>query len=241
MRMDEIGWHHTHDAAFHIVRPEGAGDWLLLLIKSPAQIDGQPVENGTLIIFTSEHPQDYGANGAQYIDDWMHFEPDADERALLEALQIPLNTPVKLKNCNALSKLLREINFEFYSAHRYRLEAVNLQFRLLLYGIAEQLTPPKADLNARLQWIRESIYRKPFDRFSAVRFAGELSVTPEQFEQEYEARFGIAFSEDIRRSMLSYGRERLLSGDMTDEEAAQLCCYADTAEFLRDLSKYFPE
>lgn len=241
MRMDEIGWHHTHDAAFHMERPEGAGDWLMLLIKSPAKIDGKPVGAGTLIIYTAEYPQDYGADGAQYIDDWMHFEPDADERQLLSDLQIPLNTPVKLKNSNALSKMLREINFEFYSAHQYRLEVVNLQFRTLLYQIAEQLNAPKSDLTARLQWIHESIYRKPFDKFSAVRFAAELSVTPEQFEEAYASQFGIAFTEDIKRSILGYGRERLMSGGMTDEEAAQLCCFADTAEFLHDLAKYYPE
>ena len=241
MRMDEIGWHHTHDAAFHMERPEGAGDWLMLLIKSPAKIDGQPVGAGTLIIYTAEYPQDYGADGAQYIDDWMHFEPDADERKLLDDLQIPLNTPVKLKNSNALSKILREINFEFYSAHQYRLEVVTLQFRTMLYQIAEQIASPKSDLTARLQWIRESIYRKPFDKFSAVRFAAELSVTPEQFDTAYQAQFGISFSDDIRRSILGYGRERLMNGDMTDEEAAQLCCYADTAEFLHDLAKYYPE
>ena len=129
MRMDEIGWHHIHDAAFYNIRPEGAGDWLLLLIKSPCRVDGEAFPAGTMILYTSKHPQDYGADGTQYIDDWMHFEPDTDERKLLEKLQIPLNTPVTLKNSNALSKLLREINFEFYSAHQFRQEIVDLQFK----------------------------------------------------------------------------------------------------------------
>ncbi|MGN0647859.1 MAG: hypothetical protein ACI4J3_04425 [Oscillospiraceae bacterium] len=241
MRMDEIGWHHIHDAAFHIIRPEGAGDWLFLLIKTPCRIDGQGFAAGTMILYTAEHPQDYGADGVQYVDDWMHFEPDESEKKLLSDLQIPLNTPITLKNGNALSKLLHDINFEFYSAHQFRQEVVNLQFRMLLFQIAEQITPPQADLAARLQWIQQSIYRKPFDNFTAARFAAELSVTPEQFETAYQAQFGIAFEKDIRRSILGYGKKHMQNGDVTDEEAAQLAGYADTQEFLRDLAIYYPE
>ena len=241
MRMDEIGWHHIHDAAFYNIRPEGAGDWLLLLIKSPCRVDGEAFPAGTMILYTSKHPQDYGADGTQYIDDWMHFEPDADERKLLEKLQIPLNMPVTLKNSNALSKLLREINFEFYSAHQFRQEIVDLQFKMLLYQIAEQITPPQEDVSARLQWIQQSIYRKPFDKFSAVRFAAELSVTPEQFEAAYQTQFGIAFADNIHRSILGYGKKRMQEAGLTDEEAAQTCGYSDTAEFLRDLAKYYSE
>ena len=241
MRMDEIGWHHTHDAAFHNIRPEGAGDWLFLLIKSPCRVDGEAFPAGTMILYTSEFPQDYGADGTQYIDDWMHFDPDTDERRLLTNLQIPLNTPVTLKNSNALSKLLRDINFEYYSAHQYRQEVVDLQFKMLLYQIAEQITPPREAVSARLQWIHESIYRKPFDKFSAVRFAAELSVTPEQFEAAYQSQFGITFANDIHRSILGYGKKRMQEAGLTAEEAAQICGYADTAEFLHDLTNYYPE
>lgn len=36
MRMDEIGYNHKHDKTFLIDRPNGAGDWLLLAVKSKA-------------------------------------------------------------------------------------------------------------------------------------------------------------------------------------------------------------
>ncbi|MDD7555707.1 hypothetical protein [Ruminococcus sp.] len=242
MRMDEIGWHHVHDAAFKMDRPTGVGDWLLLLIKTPAVIDGQSVPSGTLILYSPEHPQHYGTNGSQYIDDWMHFEPDNEEKSLLNTLQIPLNTPITLKNSNALSKLLREINFEFYSANRYRQEIVDAQFRILLFQIAEQLPAELSpeELADRLTWIHDSIYRKPFDYFDAVRFAAELSVTPEQFETMYQKQFAIAFTDDIRRSVLGYGLMRM-NTDLTAEEAAQICGYGETEEFLAQLRQYYPD
>lgn len=242
MRMDEIGWHHIHNSQFHMHRPDGAGDWLLLLIKSPARIDGCQISSGTLMIYTPEHAQNYGADGMQYIDDWMHFEPAADESALLDALHIPLNTPVTLPHSDSLSNLLREINFEFYSAHHFRQELVDLLFKMLLYQAAEQLRllSPQKDLAERLSWIHESIYRKPFDTFSTARFAAELSITPEEFETLYQELFDITFESDIRRSIVGYGRKRIQDGDVTDEEAAQLCGYDDTAEFLAQLASFYP-
>ena len=36
MKINTIGYHHTHDADFIIERPNGSGDYLLLIIKTPA-------------------------------------------------------------------------------------------------------------------------------------------------------------------------------------------------------------
>ena len=90
MRMDEIGWHSVHGADFINEREHGAGDWVFLLIKSPCRIfaDGEMRQFPayTWILYTPDACQKYGADGAEYYDDWMHFAPDAEEEALLRAL-----------------------------------------------------------------------------------------------------------------------------------------------------------
>jgi len=36
LHINNIGYNHTHDADFEIQRPCGSGDYLLLLLKTPA-------------------------------------------------------------------------------------------------------------------------------------------------------------------------------------------------------------
>ena len=169
MRMDEIGWHSVHGADFINEREHGAGDWVFLLIKSPCRIfaDGEMRQFPayTWILYTPDAYQNYGADGAEYYDDWMHFAPDVEEEALLRTMNIPLNTPVTLPKGTEISKLLREICFEFYSVHLHRLETTDLYFRLLFYRLHEQLVRVKAVPDAvpvkeRLQQIRAFIFRK---------------------------------------------------------------------------------
>ena len=90
MRMDEIGWHSIHGSDFMNEREHGAGDWVFLLIKSPCRIfaDGEMRQFPayTWILYTPDAYQKYGADGAEYYDDWMHFAPDAEEEARRGAL-----------------------------------------------------------------------------------------------------------------------------------------------------------
>lgn len=119
---------------------------------------------------------------------------------------------------------------------------MNLYFRILLYQLHDQIAAalPPEKLKQQLQWIRDCIFRKPFDDSRAEKFAAELSLAPEVFENRYQEQFGFSFAEDITRSILRYGLEHMKDPDPTDEEAAQLCGYADTDLYRTLLAKYYP-
>ncbi len=243
MRMDEIGWHSVHGADFCNERVHGAGDFVFLLIKSPCQIsvngEMQKFPAYTWILYTPEAYQKYGADCADYCDDWMHFAPDAEEEALLHSLCIPMNTPVTLPKGTEISRLLRDICLEFYSVRLHRTEMVNLYFRMLLFRLHEQLVHVKAAAPAdavpeRLRKIKEFIFRKPFERFTAARFAEELNLPEADFVQQYHAENGSTFADDLIHSQMQYiaGQMRLPDAEQrTVEEIAQLCGYASEAEF----------
>lgn len=61
MRMDEIGYNHRHGRSFYIDRPEGTGDWLMLIIKSPAyfRVDGKDIKTSScaFILYEPGAPQ----------------------------------------------------------------------------------------------------------------------------------------------------------------------------------------
>jgi len=248
--MDEIGWHSTHGADFRNERLQGAGDYVFLLIKAPCVIsmngEMQYFPAYTWVLFTPDAYQHYGAAGDEYADDWMHFAPDADEEKLLQDLQIPMNTPVALPSGTEISKILRNICFEFYSTHLHRTEVTDLLFRMLLYRLHAQLVrchalPETESLAARLRWIRAFIYRKPFDSFTAARFAGELSMTEDDFCAAYLAENSSSFSDDLISTRMQYIASQMrehLAENQTVEEIAQLCCYASEAEFVAEFTRF---
>ena len=83
-----VGYHHIHDGRFEVDRPDGSGDWLLLIVKSPAVfcIDGEEIHTkaGSYIIFPLHAPLKYSADGDIYIDDWLHFFPDEEGHETLQ-------------------------------------------------------------------------------------------------------------------------------------------------------------
>ena len=102
MNIKKMGYHHTHDSSFHIDRPLGSGDWLLLLVFTPSRLTLSGEERTTtepyFILYRNGTPQHYGALGTGYTDDWVHLLLNERDLAHLKELGIPFDTPVFIKN-----------------------------------------------------------------------------------------------------------------------------------------------
>lgn len=242
MRTDAIGYHHYHHADFINVRPEGSGDWLMILTHSPAcfWIDGEeiPMPAHSLMIYTSDFPQKYTANGTGYLDDWLHFEPDEAEIQLMETLGIPINRPVSLGNVSALSAMLRNMCYEFYSIHLNRQQTVNLYFSMMLYKINELMQTEYSDHvlsetahSAHLLWIRESIFRWPEQDWNLDALAKEMHLSRSRFQHLYTETFGSTLTQDVINSRMRCARSLLHETDIPLEEVAYRCGYANSAHF----------
>ena len=247
MRMDEIGYHHTHDPSFAINRPNGAGDWLLLIIKTPGVfcIDGKDVRvrPNSYILYTPEYPELYHADEAEYIDDWMHFGPDEAEEALIREL-LPLNTPVYLGDISAVSKIVRNMCYEFYSAHIHRQESVDLYLKILTYKIHEQITLRQPSngfseslYGERLMWIRECIYRWPCRDWSIDAIAEDLALSRSRFQHLYSDTFGTSVSQDLILSRTQNAANLLRHSELSIEQIASICLYSTPSYFVRQFKK----
>ncbi len=239
MRMDDIGYHHTHGGNFCIDRPHGAGDYLLLLIKTPAlfRIEGADViaAGGAFILFTPDYPQYYRAVGEKYIDDWMHFGMDDDELSLLSSLSIPQNRVISLAEIAPVSAILSSMCYEHYSAHSHRREVVNLYFRLLLYKLHEQMSQsdafiPKEDspYAGQLIWIRENIYRHPEYAWDIERMADKVGVSRSRLQHLYAQVFHCSISHDIIQSRVDKMAMLAVGTDDSIETIATKCGYSDS-------------
>ncbi len=250
MRMDELGYHHRHGLDFNIERPQGAGDWLLLLIKTPAifQIEGEEIHAtaGSYILYTSEYPQFYRTDPkhGEYIDDWMHFGPDEQEQALIKHYEIPLNKPVCLRDITGLSMLMRTMCHEFYSAHTHRVDTVNTYFHILLNKLHEQLESlapvsvfSESNYGERLMWIRECIFRRQGYTWNIDDMAADLSLSRSRFQHLYSETFGTSVTQDIITSRIQFATELLKNPEIPIEKVAEMCGYASASYFIRQFKE----
>lgn len=242
MECSSIGYHHIHDKSFKNYRPTGSMNWLLLLIKSPAvfYIDGKElhVKANSYIIYSLDTPQHYTADGEDYIDDWLHFYPDEEEIQLFSKLLIPLNKPVYIENITAASAIIRNMCFEFYSAHQNKNEIVTLYFRMMLYKLHEQekfryydtiLTETKH--MAKLLWIRESIFRWPEQEWCVDTLAKETDLSNSRFLHLYKEAFGSTMMQDVIDSRIQRCCELLKTTDLKISEIADVCGYSSMPHF----------
>ena len=250
MRMDEIGYHHRHDQDFCIDRPEGAGDWLLLVITTPAifRVAGTEthVKAGSFILYTPDCPQYYRTDPeyGEYINDWMHFGPDEQEEALINAYEIPLNRPVCLGDVTGLSVLMRTICHEFYSAHTHRVDTVNAYFHILINKLHEQverLTPvsvfSESSYGERLMWIRECIFRRQGYAWNVDELAASLSLSRSRFQHLYSETFGTSVTQDIIASRIQFATELLKNPEIPIEKISEMCGYASASYFIRQFKE----
>lgn len=242
MKCNAVGYHHIHDKKFINHRPNGSMDWLLLLIKSPAvfYIDGKEihVKANSYIIYSLDTPQHYSADGEDYIDDWLHFYPDEEEKRLFEELPISLNQPIYTENIAAASAIIKNMCFEFYSAHHNKNEIVTLYFRMMLYKLHEQekfryydtvLTETK--YMARLLWIRESIFRWPEQEWCVDTLSKELDMSHSRFLHLYKEAFGSTMMQDVIDSRIQKGCELLKNTDLKIPAIVDACGYSSIPHF----------
>ncbi len=121
MKINNIGYNHKHDSDFFVQRPNGSGDNLLLLLKTPAVfvLNGEELrtEKNSFILFSEGTPQDYRSDGGEFANDWFHFSFDDTEKALFEALEIPFNKVVRIGDLSSLSQLIKNMSYEKYSSN----------------------------------------------------------------------------------------------------------------------------
>lgn len=244
MRMDDIGYNHRHTADFVVDRPNGAGDWLLLVTKTPAVFrvgeNERKVPPHTVIIYTPNGPEYYRADGCEYCDDWMHFEPDETERSLMESFGIPFDMPLIFSDSAEFSVLMRNMCYEQYSANLHRNETLNLYFRLLIYKLHEKMQAQNDRSKVseqiyfeKLMWIRESLYRWPGRNYTIDDMSKELSLSRSRFQHLYSETFGISVTQDLIRSRMKRSAELLKSTELSVREIGTLVGYPNTAYFIK--------
>ncbi len=255
MRLDAIGHDHFHTGEnFLVNRPDGSGDWLMLLIKSPAifRIEGKEISisQNSFIVYTGDFPQYYYTDTREFRNDWLHFQPDSAEQELMQKLDIPLNRPVAVSNIRPASDIQKNICIAWYSQSQFRQQYADLNFQILLYKLSE-LTE-KEDMSENMSilsdkeyaphylkfsWIRENILRFPGREWRIEQMAAEAGMSASRFMHLYSALFGTTVRQDIIHSRITNASNMLRYTSESVQFIAEMLGYHSISYFRRQFTE----
>ena len=240
MRINAIGHDHVHGAEFCIDRPSGSGDWLLLLLKTPAVFffDGAETvtEADSFILYRKGTPQLYKACGGHYCNDWFHFSLD-EGGELPFGGNIPLDRVIRIGDLSSLSAIVKDMCYEYYSSDMHRDEAVKLYFRLFFLKLSEKIRAAEDDRNdsyyGKMSVLRSDIYNSPAVDRNVDDMARSLSMSRSYFQHVYKQLFGISVVNDVIRSRIEHSRYLLSTTDISITRIAAMCGYRSDLHFFR--------
>lgn len=242
MEIIRIGHHHDHDEQFEINRAHGSGDYLLLLVFTPAQL----LLNNTHVIMTQPYfilynintPQIYGAYHGIYTDDWIHLTLTSRDLLYLNELNIPMDTPVILHDMEELSGLVKALTYEFYATRNLSKDNQKLYLRLLFNRIGEHFyqnntSPYYPTLNK----LRATMYNEPYKKYNIDEMANEVGLSRSAFQHIYKNIFGLGANADLICARTDYAMELLESTQYPVTRIAEMCGYHSDIHFMRQFKE----
>jgi AraC family transcriptional regulator of arabinose operon len=246
MNILNIGYNHIHDADFAINRPNGSGDYMLLLLKSPAIFTFNNIDMFTqpdsFILYNKHSPQLYRAYGTQFANDWFHFHMNSlDDEVLLTNLAIPRDKVIHIGDLNELSIIINNLCYETYSSNRLKQETINLYLQLFFIKLSNRIYSVNNEMNNshfnKMSIIRAKIYNQPFLDWSIDWLSHELAMSRSSFQHMYKHFFGVSPMADVIMSRLEHAKYLLSTTDISVKKIAEKCGYSNEIHFMRQFKR----
>lgn len=242
MKINNIGYNHRHNADFFVYRPNGSGDNLLLLLKTPAVfvLNNRELvtEKDSFILFRKGTPQDYRSSGGKFANDWFNFSfENKEDKELLNALEIPFDTVMSIGALDNLSMIIKNMNYENYSSNLYKTDSVELYLKLFFIKLSEKLHSAdekhSSDYYDKMSALRSQIYSMPQNNWNIEGLAHQLTMSKSHFEHTYKKIFGISPMNEVINSRIEHAKFMLTSTDMPINAIAEICGYKSDIHFMR--------
>ena len=195
MHITNIGINHWHDPDFFINRPQGSGDYLILLIKSKAIFtfsEGDTEASaGNVVLYKKGTPQFYRADGERFGNDWFHFLPDNEEDLqFLQELDIAYDRLHFSQNLSEPAKIMEMLCHEYFFDHPNKTESINLLLRLFFIKLSEALHSTSQGRTGtnyeKISALRIAIYNDPARDWSISAISNALAMSPSSFQHTYK-------------------------------------------------------
>ncbi|KQO18402.1 AraC family transcriptional regulator [Paenibacillus sp. Leaf72] len=245
MNIGNIGFNHSHDSDFIINRPQGSGDYMLLLLKTPAffTLNGSEMltEPNSFILYSEDEPQMYRACGAQFTNDWFHFKLQEGDEALLAELEIPQNQIVRIGDMNELSLMINHLCYENYSSNRFKSETIQLYLKLFFIKLSNKIHVSNKEISSthynKMSIVRTKMYNQPFLPWTIAGLSHELTMSKSCFQHLYKDFFGVSPITDLILSRIEHAKYLLSTTDISVKKVSEMCGYNNEIHFMRQFKQ----
>ncbi len=238
MKLHSMGMNFRHESDFSVERPNGSGDNLLIIFKTPARvtIDGMvtEVQADSGIVYSRGFPQFYGAVGCEYINHWLHFYADETDE-FFSRIQLPFDTVINIYDVFAVENLMSQLNNEFLSDGSNKTECSDLILRLIMAKLSNKslFNRHNSVHSESLKKLRSDIYSNPSVYQSVSCLAESLSLSSSHFQALYKNEFGVSCYDDVINARIKMAKYYLKNTVLPVSRIAELCGYENDVHFIR--------
>ena len=255
IKIIDIGFDFTHDDSdFRIDRKTGTPDYLFLLFRSRVKVffnesgkNEKPfiVEYPAVMIYPKGHKHKYGYADEPLVNDFIHFDGDANEIAeLLKILNIPMNTLIFIDDFQIISNLIWDLEYEYRQPGMFKGHLLDAKIRVLLCKIAcichQEKNIPQSVNHHRKEFtnIRNRIYQLHGPDISIPELAGQLYMSSSYFHRIYKILFNASPGQDMIQSRINYACILLRSEIISVAKISEMCHYSSVEHFIRQFKQY---
>lgn len=234
------GCFSRHPKDFFMDRPNGLPYYVLLLIKTDAVINLNGETHictpDSILLIPPNTPYSYKNPAGEYMDDWIHFSCDSEDKLLLSEQMFFKSFPVN--NARLLTTYIQQLLWEnTFTPEQERDFYVDSLFRILLQHIIQDFySDTVTEYNPyryKLQKVRLELAAAPYKKYSAAEYAERLGISTSYFQAQYKALFGIPFQADLINMRVDYAKELITGSSLPLEQIAYSCGYASEVHFYR--------
>ncbi len=193
-----------------------------------------------------------------FMHDWAIFRPgeDGELAALLDQLQLSVNTVYYPSDSREITQALESVEFEFFGNHPYKHILFDAKMREILVHMALgreksqhtlYLTPPEIEqllseerseanrerIDPCLLLLHNKLMRYPTASYNEQQMLALARCSRSSLLRRYKAMFGKTPSEEIHEGRIRIAKEYLRDTVFTVENIADMVGYANVLTFTR--------
>ena len=245
----DMGYQFVNVGGFEADRPEGTGDYLFLFFRCPTEVclkgRYELIPENTYIIYEKGAPQVYRKLDGHYINDWIHFDI-VPYQNFFEDLDIPLNTPIRLKDTKEIEKLTSDMLLEYFTIREDREKILHHEARTLFHRFAQIYHESIGEDKIRIKHfpafdkLRRHILNFEYQPQNGVeQIAEDMKMSRSYLQHLYKKFFGVSISNDLICARLEQARKLLDTTQYSISEIAEILQYDNIEHFSRQFkSKY---
>ena len=244
MKIVNCGYDYRHPNGFRINRTNGSGDYILLIVRSPASFTFEGIEyftNGNaVVIFNKGTPQMYGSVNTEYINDWIHFECDENDIKFLLELGIEFDKISEFQSVSVLSNFIKQMYFEKYSNNKNSNYSVEMYFNLILLKISDLCQKTEladTEMLEQLVELRNQIISNPKETWKIDDIAKKLYHSRNDIHRSFKKKYGTTPHKYLIDIRIDRAKNLLLNRNITLTEIADYLCFSSLYHFSNVFKK----